>query len=59
MITTSKTARVIPHIVLVLMTVLALLPILLLFVASITDEKELIKNGYSFFPKQLSLYSFQ
>ena len=39
MITTSKTARVIPHIVLVLMTVLALLPILLLFVASITDEQ--------------------
>ena len=59
MITTSKTARVIPHIVLVLMTVLALLPILLLFVASITDEQELIKNGYSFFPKKLSLYSFQ
>ena len=59
MITTSKSARVIPHIVLVLMTVLALLPILLLLVASITDEQELIKNGYSFFPKQLSLYSFQ
>ena len=59
MITTSKSARVIPHIVLVLMTVMALLPIVLLFVASITDEQELIKNGYSFFPKQLSLYSFQ
>ena len=59
MITTSKSARVIPHIVLVIMTVLALLPILLLFVASITDEQELIKNGYSFFPKKLSLYSFQ
>lgn len=59
MITTSKSAKIIPHIVLVIMTFLALMPILLLFVASVTDEQELIKNGYSFFPKKLSMYSFQ
>lgn len=59
MITTSKASKIIPHIVLILMTIIALTPIVLLFIASITDEQELIKNGYSFFPKKLSLYSFQ
>lgn len=59
MITTSKASKIIPHIVLVIMTILALMPIVLLFMASITDEQELIKNGYSFFPKKLSLYSFR
>lgn len=59
MITTSKASKIIPHIVLILMTIIALTPIILLFIASITDEQELIKNGYSFFPKKLSLYSFQ
>ena len=59
MITTSKAAKIIPHIVLVFMTLAALLPIVLLFAASITDENVLIQEGYSFFPKKLSLYSFQ
>ena len=59
MITTSKTARTVPHVILIFMTLCALLPILLLFMASVTKEEVLLKNGYSFFPEEFSLYSFQ
>ena len=51
MITTSKSAKIIPHIVLIILTLVCLLPLLLLLMASLTDEQTLMLNGYSFFPE--------
>lgn len=41
------------------MTLMVVLPFLLVFISSITDENVLISNGYSFFPEKLSLYAYQ
>lgn len=35
-----------------------LLPMILTFMVSITDEKSIMKNGYSFFPKETSFYAY-
>ncbi|MBR2995923.1 MAG: carbohydrate ABC transporter permease, partial [Lachnospiraceae bacterium] len=39
-------------------SLLILLPLVLLFVSSFTDNNEIILKGYSFFPKQLSLSAY-
>ncbi|WP_342563816.1 carbohydrate ABC transporter permease [Paenibacillus sp. FSL R7-0345] len=44
--------------VIVLLVLLSIAPILLIFIASITQENSLISNGYSFFPKALSLDAY-
>lgn len=38
---------------------LCLLPMVLTFMVSITDENTIMRYGYSFFPKKLSLYAYQ
>lgn len=50
--------RVFSTIVLTLLTIVALLPIALIVIASVTDEKVLISSGYTFFPSKLSLDSY-
>ncbi len=45
--------------VLILVTLMVVLPFLLVFISSITDENVLIRNGYSFFPQKISLYAYQ
>jgi putative aldouronate transport system permease protein len=50
--TESKKFNRVATIVLVLFTVAAILPILLIVLASFTEETTLIRDGYSFFPKQ-------
>lgn len=47
------------HVCLILMTLLVVLPFLLVFISSITEENTLIANGYSFFPEKVSLYAYQ
>jgi putative aldouronate transport system permease protein len=39
-------------------SVFALLPIILIIIASVSDEKVLISSGYTFFPSKLSLDSY-
>ena len=36
-----------------IMTILSLLPVILIVIASFTDEKCLIANGYSYFPAKM------
>lgn len=43
----------------ILITLIVVLPFLLVFVSSVTDENVLIRNGYSFFPEKFSLYAYQ
>ena len=59
MITSSKAAKIIPNVVLAILTLLCVIPLLLLLMASITDEQTLTMNGYSFFPAKFSAASYQ
>jgi putative aldouronate transport system permease protein len=45
-------------IILSVLAVVSILPFLLIAIASITDEKSLITNGYSFFPRGFSLDAY-
>ena len=47
------------NIIMTIWTILIILPFLLLFMSSITDENTLIANGYSFFPKKFSLGAYK
>jgi len=44
--------------VLAVLAILALLPIVLITIASVTDEKALVRYGYTYFPSKLSLDSY-
>lgn len=55
----EKAYQVFAHIVLILMVLSVVLPFLLLFMSSITDENTLIQNGYSFFPEKFSLAAYE
>jgi putative aldouronate transport system permease protein len=54
----EKKFRVFATIVLTVLTLVTLLPIVLIVIASFTDEKALISNGYSYFPKAWSLNAY-
>ncbi|WP_292146025.1 carbohydrate ABC transporter permease [Butyrivibrio sp.] len=50
----TKNFKAVATIVLGILTVMALLPIILIVIASFTDETTLLRNGYSFFPEKWS-----
>lgn len=50
----SKTFNRVATVILSILVVIALLPIILIVIASFTDETALLRDGYSFFPKALS-----
>ena len=50
----SRRFRLFCTVVLTVLAIIALLPILLIVIASVTDEKTLLANGYTFFPSKLS-----
>jgi putative aldouronate transport system permease protein len=56
--TESKGFNRFATIVLTIMVIIALLPIVLIVVASFTSETALIQNGYSFFPKEWSTAAY-
>lgn len=45
--------------ILIVVTLIIILPFVLVFISSLTDENVLIRNGYSFFPEKMSLYAYQ
>jgi putative aldouronate transport system permease protein len=47
------------HLLFVVITALSLLPFLLLVTSSITDENEIIRTGYSFFPNTISFAAYE
>lgn len=47
------------HMVLTLFTILAVLPFILMFMSSITDESMIFQNGYSFIPDKLSADAYR
>lgn len=54
----NKNIRIFSTIVLGIIVVFTLFPILLLAVASFTDEATLIRDGYTLFPKKLSIDAY-
>lgn len=55
----GRAYQLVINILLMLVTLIMVLPLLLLFISSITDENVLVANGYSYFPEQLSLTAYQ
>ena len=55
----GKRWRVAAHIVMIIMSALALLPFLLLIIASFTEESVALRDGYSYFPAALSLEAYK
>lgn len=51
--------QIIISVILILVTLCMILPLILLFISSITEENTLIVDGYSFFPRKLSLASYR
>ena len=56
--TESKTFNRVATILLTVLVIITLLPILLIVVASFTEEQTLIRDGYTFFPKNFSLDAY-
>ncbi len=55
----QKRWRIAAHIVMILMSLLAIMPFVLLIIASFTDETVALLNGYSYFPEKLSLDAYR
>ncbi len=55
----SKTWRWVARIFLMLLSLAALLPFILLFISSISSENSIIRQGYSFFPSEFSLDAYR
>ena len=47
------------HIILIVYAMLTTMPLLLVLAISLTDERVLALNGYSFFPEKLSVEAYQ
>lgn len=47
------------HLIMTILTLLAIIPILLMFISSMTDNNTLLQNGYSFFPEKWSFYAYE
>ena len=45
--------------IMMLIALCAVIPFILLFMSSITDEAVLLTNGYSFFPAKISFYAYE
>ena len=55
----TKRYQIMINAVLILVTLMIVLPFVLVFLSSLTDENVLIRNGYSFFPEKFSFYDYQ
>ena len=52
-------ANVLIGLFMTLFSLMCLLPMILTFVVSFTDEASILRNGYSFFPQKFSTYAYQ
>ncbi len=54
----ERAIQVFYHVVLIIMSLLVILPFVLLFMSSITDENELVAHGYAFWPRVFSTNAY-
>lgn len=59
MVGKSKGFQLLVNIIMIVLSLSCILPFVLLVVASFTEEAALLENGYSFFPKKLSLGAYE
>lgn len=59
MVDSSKAFQVIAHVIMILLALFCLIPIVLLIVSSITSEKSLLTNGYSFLPSKIDFVAYK
>lgn len=57
-ISNDKKWEISAHILLIVLSIIALIPFILLIISSFTDENTVLLNGYSFFPQKLSLKAY-
>ena len=50
--------QILSNLIMIIWTILIILPFILLFMSSITDEKVLVANGYAFWPAKFSLGAY-
>ena len=55
----EKRFQYIGHIIMALLAIGALIPIVLLVISSFTSNDEIIRRGYNFFPRELSLEAYR
>ncbi|CDZ24952.1 carbohydrate ABC transporter membrane protein 2 [[Clostridium] cellulosi] len=55
----SMPINIVFNVVLIIVTLLCILPIVLIFMISISDERILIEQGYTFFPKKISFATYE
>lgn len=55
----DKIFNVIGHIFMILLTVMAIVPIVLMVISSLTSNGAVLRNGYSFIPEEWSLYAYE
>lgn len=55
----SNLTRWIPHVILMGFALACIVPFLLLIISSVTSEDSIVRNGYSYFPEQLSLTAYE
>ena len=51
--------NIVLHIIFILILVLTIVPILLTFIVSFTDQSEIVNYGYQFLPKKFSLDAYR
>src|SRR4051812_44906678 len=54
----EKAFTIFSWVVMSLLSLVCIAPLLLIFIASLTKESDLVANGYSFFPKAFSLDAY-
>ena len=61
MIHSKKQTRyqIVINAIMIIITLIIVLPFVLVLTSSLTDENVLIRNGYSFFPEEFSMYAYQ
>ena len=59
MLTSERRWRIAGNIVMSILTVLAIVPFILLIIASFTDDGTAMRNGYQFFPELWSLDAYK
>ncbi len=55
----EKKFQIFAHIVLIILSVFAILPLVLMLTSSLTDNDVLIAEGYKFFPSKWSTYAYE
>lgn len=55
----EKRFQIIGNIIMVLLSAMAILPMLLMLISSLTSNEALVRNGYSFWPQEWSLEAYE